>query len=111
MELQRQTRHLGAAETPDVASQPEGSAADPDAAEIADEVATAAEVGDDTTGVAGMAATAGNSADPATTDEAVQAVDGDQLQGNADADTGVAGLTVCEIDQATAEQSGFPAEG
>ena len=96
-----------AAETADPESQPEGNATDQAAADVADEAATAAEVGGDTTGVADTATTADNSTDSDTADEAAETVDG--LQENADA--GATGLAVCEIDQATAEQLGFPAGG
>jgi hypothetical protein len=97
-----------AADTSDAASQPDSSAADDlAAADVADEAITAAEVGDDTTGLADAATKADNSADSATADEAAETVDGLEPAGEPE----TAGLPVCEIDQPTAEQFGVPAGG
>ena len=95
-----------AAESTDMASQPDSSVADsPAAADAADEAAMA-EGSNDTTGVTDTATTADNPADSATADETAETVDG--LEPTAAETTD---LAVCEIDQATAEQFGFPAGG
>jgi len=98
------------AETADGASQTDGTAAEDQAvADVANEATTAAEAGDAATGAADTATTADSSADSAIADEAAET--GDELQESAGASTGAAGLAACEIDQATAEQFGFPAGG
>lgn len=78
-------------------------------ADVADEAATAAAVESDPTGVPDPLTTADKSADSATADEAAETVDGLEVDPGASAE--VAYATVCEIDQATADQLGFPSEG
>jgi len=96
------------AEATDTEALPEGADAEAlAAADVADEAATAAALGEDATGVADTATTADNSADSATADEASETVDGIEEV----ASVGASGTAVCEIDQATAEQFAFPTGG